>query len=170
MQAGATLELRTALPWGCVPQRELGVSGKVGMLKRGQESPGHHPPGLAHNSPTGSAVLGTGHGLAREVRASRLPSGFFLCQACQSPSSRRAGQDSVHSPMGSRRGGERGPTAVLVPQPGRITNDASSQKSQAGRLRGMCQPVVRGSQMCSGSSRAAARAEAARAQPNSEAP
>lgn len=118
------------------PEERLGVPGEVGTLKRGQGFPGRHPPGLAQSSPPGSAVLGTGHGLAREVGASHLPSLFFLCQVYFVSPRAAAGQDSGHSPMGPRRGGERGPTAVLVPQPERITNDASSQKSRAGGAAG----------------------------------
>lgn len=138
------------------PKEGLGVPGEVRTPTRSQESPVHLPPpqGLNRSSPPGNAVPGGGQVLAREVRgwtpAIAFPSapGLF----CQS-----RGSTAVTAPWGwAEVGGEQGgPTAVFIPQPKTITNDANSQKIWAGGRWGMCQ-LARGSQMCSSSSRAAA--------------
>lgn len=155
-QVGVTFGHGTALPWSWEPQR--GAGGPWGGEDSNEESgiPSASPPpqGLNRSSPPGNAVPGGGQVLAREVRgwtpAIAFPSapGLF----CQS-----RGSTAVTAPWGwAEVGGEQGgPTAVFIPQPKTITNDANSQKIWAGGRWGMCQ-LARGSQMCSSSSRAAA--------------
>lgn len=151
------------------PEERLGVPGEVGTLKRGQGSPGRHPSGLAQSSPPGSAVLGTGHGLAREVGASRLPPLFFLCQVYFVSPRAAAGQDSGHSPMGPRRGRNGGQRLFWFPS--RRGSRMTQVPKRAGR--GGCGGCVsrREAARCAPAAPGLLpRADAARAQPHSDAP
>lgn len=148
------------------PKEGLGVLGEVVWTpkKRGRGRPGHHPPGLTRSSPPGTLCPAEGECWHARSGDGRLPWRFLLRQVYFVGPRAALGQHSGHGPMGlgwglggEGRGGRGGggPSGVFVPQPKTITNDASSQKSQAGGQRGMCQPA-KGRQMCSSSSRAAA--------------